>query len=147
MTVLDTARRISALVALPVTLVAAMSSAVAADVTLQINNIESSEGNLRIAIYDQQSRFDEGMPYKSISQPAVKGKVEIALTDLPEGQYGVMLFHDINGNEKLDRNLIGMPKEPWSASLQGRSIMGPPGWFDINFKIPDVGNFIVIDMR
>jgi uncharacterized protein (DUF2141 family) len=32
-------------------------------------------------------------------------------TDLPPGDYGVAVIHDENSNHKLDRNLIGIPKE------------------------------------
>lgn len=35
-----------------------------------------------------------------------------AVTDnLAPGDYGVVTIHDENGNQKLDRNLIGIPKE------------------------------------
>ncbi len=35
---------------------------------------------------------------------------------LPDGSYAVMLFHDINGNGILDRNFIGIPREPLGFS-------------------------------
>lgn len=36
---------------------------------------------------------------------------DLVLTDIPPGDYGVVALHDENRNRKLDRNLIGLPKE------------------------------------
>lgn len=35
----------------------------------------------------------------------------VVWNDLPPGDYGVAVIHDENRNAKLDRNLIGIPKE------------------------------------
>jgi len=58
-----------------------------------------------------------------------------------------MLFHYVNGNEQLETNLLGIPKEPWSASLQGRSVYGRPSWYDIIFKLPEDGDRIVVNLQ
>jgi len=117
------------------------------DVTLEIINIESGEGNMNIAVYDNEASLKKSSTYRAIRQPAVKGKMEILLKDMPAGEFGVMLFQDLNGNNELDTNLLGIPTEPWSASLLGRSVFGAPGWSDINFKLPDAGGRISIDMK
>lgn len=119
----------------------------AADVTIEIKNVESSEGQINVAVYDNEAGLNEGSSYRAIRQAAVEGTMEIVFKDMPAGEYGVMLYQDLNGNEKLDSNLLGIPKEPWSASLLGRSVFGKPGWADINFKLPDAGDRISIDMN
>lgn len=43
--------------------------------------------------------------------------VEIVFENLNPGSYGVASYHDVNGNEKLDRKFLTMlPKEPVSVS-------------------------------
>jgi uncharacterized protein (DUF2141 family) len=32
---------------------------------------------------------------------------------LPDGRYGIAVFHDIDGDEKLGVNLLGYPTEPF----------------------------------
>lgn len=45
--------------------------------------------------------------------------------NLPDGEYLVMLVHDINNNGKLDTSFIGMPKEPVGLSnYDGKGIPG-----------------------
>jgi len=64
--------------------------------------------------------------------------------DLASGSYAIMVFHDVNSNDKLDTNLLGMPKEPWGGSLQGKSVFGAPGWNDTKFELTDAGKSIDI---
>lgn len=147
MAIIDNLQRLKARGIATLCLAVLATPTLAADITLEIINIESAEGQLRIAIYDSESNFKERLHYRVINQPAAVGNIEIVLSDMPNGEYGVMLFQDVNGNEKLDRNLLGIPKEPWSGSLLGRGVFGPPGWSDINFQLPTDGNSIVIDMQ
>jgi uncharacterized protein (DUF2141 family) len=46
--------------------------------------------------------------------------------DLPPGEYAAVAFQDVNGNGKLDKNLLGMPKEPYGFSNGARGSAGPP---------------------
>jgi len=57
------------------------------------------------------------------------------MSDLPAGEYAIMLFQDLDSNEELDTNLMGIPREPWGGSLQGKTIMRAPEWNDVKFKI------------
>lgn len=69
--------------------------------------------------------------FKKIAFQEVKLKAEIDTvifeTNLPDGEYLVMLVHDINNNEKLDTSFIGMPKEP--VGLNNYDGKGIPGKF------------------
>ena len=35
---------------------------------------------------------------------------------VPIGEYAITLYHDENGNEKLDKNVFGIPKERYGFS-------------------------------
>jgi uncharacterized protein (DUF2141 family) len=43
--------------------------------------------------------------------PAGQRQATVVWEHLPPGDYGVVVIHDENRNAKLDRNLIGIPKE------------------------------------
>lgn len=119
----------------------------AADLTLKIVNIESDQGNMRIAVYADEAAFDKRETYRAISEPAVKGEMKVVVSDIPPGNYAVMLFQDVNLNEKLESNLFGIPQEPWSASLGGSSVFGAPSWSDAIFALPEAGAVIDINMN
>ncbi|MNT83012.1 hypothetical protein D3C72_2228260 [compost metagenome] len=46
-----------------------------------------------------------------------------------------MVYHDENNNGKLDKNFIGMPKEPVACSNNAKGFMGPPKYEDAKFII------------
>jgi len=48
-----------------------------------------------------------------------------------------MVFHDVNENDRLDTNLLGLPSEPWGGSLQHKVNFRAPEWADTRFEIGD----------
>jgi uncharacterized protein (DUF2141 family) len=55
-------------------------------------------------------------------------KSAVVLTNLDPGQYTIILFHDENGNGKLDKNALGVPTEPYGFSNNVREFLGPPNF-------------------
>ena len=56
-------------------------------------------------------------------------------TTLPPGAYAVSLYQDLNGNHRLDHNLLGIPREPVGASNNPRGRFGPPRFADCAFQL------------
>lgn len=50
----------------------------------------------------------------------------VRFRDLPPGGYAAVAFQDVNGNGKLDKNLLGIPREPYGFSNSARGSAGPP---------------------
>ena len=96
------------------------------EVTLNITNIETIEGKLFLTIYQDAQSFKKKEPLKTVSVQ-VDGK-EMTITEkLPQGEYVFFVYQDINENDKLDRNFLGMPKEPVGY---GNHKGGRPGGFN-----------------
>ncbi len=60
--------------------------------------------------------------------PARDGSAALSLSSLPPGRYAVAVFQDVNGDQKLDTNLLGVPTEPYGFSKDAAGTMGPPGF-------------------
>jgi len=96
------------------------------EVTLNITNIETIEGKLFLSIYQDAQSLKKKEPLKTVSVQ-VDGK-EMTITEkLPQGEYVFFVYQDINENDKLDRNFLGMPKEPVGY---GNHKGGRPGGFN-----------------
>ena len=96
------------------------------EVTLNITNIETIEGKLFLSIYQDAQSFKKKEPLKTVSVQ-VDGK-EMTITEkLPQGEYVFFVYQDLNENDKLDRNFLGMPKEPVGY---GNHKGGRPGGFN-----------------
>ena len=96
------------------------------EVTLNITNIESIEGKLFLSIYQDAQSFKKKEPLKTISVQ-VDGKDMTITEKLSQGEYVFFVYQDLNENDKLDRNFLGMPKEPVGY---GNHKGGRPGGFN-----------------
>jgi len=47
---------------------------------------------------------------------------------VPPGRYAIVVIHDENENQKLDRNFFGIPKEGFGFSNNPRVIFSAPSW-------------------
>jgi len=105
-------------------------------ISVEVSNIPSAEGKVNIAVYDSETTFlkFEGV-VKASSVQARKGKVNLKLEDLPEGEYALAIFHDKNGNDKLDKNWLGIPTEKVAFSRAKMKTFGPPSYRDCCFKV------------
>jgi len=109
----------------------AVSSAAAADLTVNVQGVRSSDGTVRIALYDGDQGFPkEGKPVAVQAQNALEGALVFVFPGLQPGNYAVTLFHDENGNEELDSNLFGIPTEGYGFSNDARGSLGPPSFTD-----------------
>ncbi|MBI3218203.1 MAG: DUF2141 domain-containing protein [Bacteroidetes bacterium] len=95
--------------------------------TIQITNVKDAEGHVRIAIYNSEKDYMK-KSFMVKSAKAAKGTVEVVVENLPAGIYGISVMHDANSNEKMDSNLIGMPKEGFGFSNNAKGSFGPPGF-------------------
>ena len=77
--------------------------------------------------------------------PARKGVVRAVIGDLPPGTYAISVYHDANGNQELDTNMLGMPREGYGFSNDARGVAGPPSFQAASFKIG--ADPAVVDLR
>ena len=74
-------------------------------------------------------------------------EVKIDAGTLPPGRYAVTVYQDLNGNKKLDKNLMGIPQEPAGASNNPRTRMGPPSFEECAFQFGTTDQTISIVLR
>ena len=114
--------------------------------TVKVGNIPRGEGKLLIGLYDSAKAFTK-TPLPQSPKIPVKGTkpVHARITGVKPGTYAIVIVHDLNGNGKLDKNFIGMPKEPLAFSRNPKIPMGLPafeacsfvvGKKDLSFDIP-----------
>jgi uncharacterized protein (DUF2141 family) len=98
-----------------------------------ITNIKKQGAPVVIKIWDQ-GNYMSNKPFKEIKvQTGSENSILVNVNDLPNGEYGISLFHDINRNNKLDKSWIGKPTEPIGFSNNARPNFGPPAYDGIKF--------------
>ena len=110
----------------------------ASELRITVEGIRSQQGTILIGLYDSLQSFTraiqlsdkEGFLNDSDRFAAVAlranaaMKSAVVLTNLDPGQYAIILFHDENGNGKLDSNALGVPTEPYGLSNNVRGFLG-----------------------
>lgn len=105
-------------------------------ITVHVHNVRSASGNIMVAAYDSAETFlSHDRALKASSASAHTGKVTLNIEDLPAGEYALGVFHDANGNGKLDTNWLGIPKEKVGFSKGKMRAFGPPRYKDCVFTI------------
>lgn len=93
------------------------------EVQLNLSGVDTlNPGKVVVAIYDEKN-FLKKMVHQSLYDPVSK-EIKTQVT-LPEGTYCFSVYQDTNENQKLDRNFIGIPKEPIAFSNNYKPF-GPP---------------------
>lgn len=93
-------------------------------VNLQINNVKINDGRVFIAIYNKAESYKKQNPDIPIIVDSKTNPLSIDL-EIPEGEYVFSVFQDLDNNDKLNTNIVGMPKEPVGISnFDGKGIPG-----------------------
>nr|WP_299389215.1 DUF2141 domain-containing protein [Allomuricauda sp.] len=105
-----------------------------ATIRVQIQDVKSDEGMLRVGLYNTAENWLEKV-YASESTTIVNGTCEVLFEDVPYGVYAISVYHDENNNGKMDKYLGFFPKENYACSNQAPANYGPPKWNDAKFTI------------
>ncbi len=115
-----------------------------ASLRIEVTNVRNAKGNVHVDIC-RQAEFLKDCPVHADAH-AVAGKTILVVANLLPGTYAAQLFHDENGNGKVDRALFGIPKEGVGFSNDAPIRLGPPKWADAMFQVSD-DKTITVKMR
>ena len=127
---------ISAGILLPLSASAATAQeATDAVLTLTVENIKKPKGIISAGLYQGQDGYENGRRLTG-ERVAVDGNsVTITFENVPVGEYGIKLTHDVDSDGKLDTGLFGIPTEPYAFSNSARGSMGPAKWKNAKFEL------------
>lgn len=111
------------------------SSTKSGTLTVLIDGFNSDKGTARIALCNSIEGYKSDD--RAFRREAVRindRKAEWVFKDLPFGEYVIKVFHDENGNNKLDKNLFGAPTEAYGFSNNARGSFGPPDYEKAAFQ-------------
>ncbi len=117
-----------------------------ARLTVAVDGLQQDSPQVYISVYKDKESWlgDDAAAYASIDPASGDFAAGIAL---PPGRYAFTAYLDVNGNEKLDRNFIGIPKEPVALSNDARARMGPPKFDDAVFDLPEQGVTQTVELK
>lgn len=98
----------------------------ALELQVTIDGILSTEGVVKVGLYQVNEEFRSQNPHYGHIVPAKTGIITVTFKDIPAGRYAIACFHDKNSNQKVDSNLLGFPLEPVCFSNNATISTGAP---------------------
>jgi len=110
--------------------------------TVTVTNI-TERGEMHLAIYDDADVFENDNGEKGgAANGIIDGVIEMVdpgtatySFDIPKGVYTIGIFVDVNLNNKMDTNFVGIPKEQYGFSNNAKGFMGPPTFKAASFTV------------
>lgn len=106
-------------------------------ITVTVPNVRNDKGTLLISLFGQADGFpgDAAKAFARKSVPIGNGRATVAFDGVPAGTWAIGILHDENGNLKMDRYGIGIPKEGVGASNNRKILAGPPKFKGASFEV------------
>ena len=79
-------------------------------ITVEITNVTVNEGMVYLVFFSNAESFSREDPEFAFGLQANNTRLSRTVS-IPAGEYVVSAFQDANGNQNLDNNLLGIPRE------------------------------------
>jgi len=128
-------------------LISVMVSNIENSVSIKINEIESTKGNIQVSVFVNQKDFENKKPYMKKVFPKkdyLKNGVFQCDFNLPNGTYGIVILDDENADGQMDYNFFKMPKEGYGFSNFIHESLSKPKFSDFQFTLNKNQEFNIV---
>lgn len=111
----------------------------AGKVTVKMTGFKKTDGVVRTVLVNTEESYlkEAGQESGPSAELTVNADMtaEHTFENVEYGKYAVKVYHDVNNNNKLDKNMVGMPKEPYGLSNNMRGKLGLPAYTTVTFEV------------
>ncbi len=102
-------------------------------------------GNVSFLLFDSANSFGDLRDPVKVFRLPIDGRDVYHIENIPAGEYALLVYYDENNNGKIDKNFIGIPREPLGFSNRYKP-KGPPRYSRAAFIIEE-GNTRHFDVK
>lgn len=115
---------------------------------VQIAGVQAAKGYLTISVYaDDAKRFlAKGGKLLRQRVPAVMPATRACLVLPAAGTYAVVIYHDVNDDNKFNRTFVGLPAEGYGFSRNPKTLLGLPSLGEVRFAAQAGDNVVAITL-
>jgi uncharacterized protein (DUF2141 family) len=115
----------------------------------------TNAGNIFIRLITEQEfrtrKMEKNTPFALIlevsSEEMKHQKVAFIFHQVPPGTYSIGCYQDMNGNQKFDTRIFGIPKEPWGLYRLTRPVFRKPKFEEVAFEVKEDITNIQLEVR
>ena len=114
-----------------------------------VKGLKNQKGQVCFSLFSSSRGFPSN-DKRAVKAQCVKvgdSNVTLNIPSLKAGTYAIAMFHDSNGDGKLNTNAFGIPKEGFGFSRNPRILTGPPKFGDSAVFVVGSSTDIQIDMN
>jgi uncharacterized protein (DUF2141 family) len=107
--------------------------------TIRVTGARNTKGKIGVTLFQDAQGFPDDTS-KAIRQQTLDidpntMSAQVTFKGLPQGTFAVSVLHDENGNGKMDKNFVGMPKEGYGASNNPKKKKRAPTFDEAKFSL------------
>lgn len=113
---------------------------------VKIAGFDGEVGNVVLALYRSIDEFpsnDSPFRYGTKKVSSLEDGI-FTFYNLPKDNYAVAVYHDVNKNGKLDKNLVGMPTERYGFSNNARGVFSSPSFDEAKFSVDETTSISIL---
>jgi uncharacterized protein (DUF2141 family) len=119
-----------------------------ASVTVVVSSLVSTTAAVKLYFYNTREGFLKSGKWAFSKAVKPGGKSEFSIpVDLPKGEWAVAITQDMNNNDKIDKNMLGIPTEPYAFSNNIRPTLAAPNFDECKFVVDGPGKVISIVLK
>ncbi|MCM0667084.1 DUF2141 domain-containing protein [Flavobacterium tyrosinilyticum] len=104
--------------------------------SVEVSGVEPGKGPVFFGLYDKEKGFlDNESQIATAKVKATENKVVYTFKNLPDGDYAIAVYQDLNNNGKCDKNMIGYPTEGFGFSKNYKPKFSAPNFDDVKIAI------------
>jgi uncharacterized protein (DUF2141 family) len=117
-------------------------------VTVVVSGLVSTKSAVKLYFYNVRGTFLQhgGYAFMQVVKPGGQSQIQLPV-DLADGEWAVAITQDINDNDKLDKNFLGIPTEPYAFSNNVRPTISAPDFNECKFMVSGAGKVVSIVLK
>lgn len=106
------------------------------ELKIEVTGINTNKkGNLRIGVFKKNGFPEADKVHFGKIIPVTNSTMNVIISTLEVGQYGIAVLQDQDKNGKMTTNLVGYPVEPYGFSNNKFGKFGPPDFNEVAFTL------------
>ena len=116
---------------------------------IEVSGVQSDLGTITADLHGEHPEefLKQGKKILRVRVPARSGKVRFCMQAPRPGVFAIGVYHDQNANKRFDKDLFGLPAEPYGISNNPRILFGPPSHEESAFVVGPEGTNLQITLR
>jgi uncharacterized protein (DUF2141 family) len=97
--------------------------------TIHVTGFRNNKGKAGGVVFGSPAGWPDGRSHAIVQGGfSISDRQATETFKVPPGRYAMVVIHDENENQKLDRNIFGIPKEGFGFSNNPRIRFSAPSW-------------------